>query len=231
MTYVQLVYGAHTCQSMAVNSIYAVGSNYGLHIQEMGGERPEAPVVFTKPATAISTGGTPLNYPQHTRCLHHEVEMVLLVGRELWQATPEAAQAAILGVGVGLDLTLRDIQSEAKAKGRPWDIAKGFRGSAPVSAFLPVDAFTNLQDLDLSLEVNQQLRQRGNTAQMLFSPGEILSYLSRFFLLRQGDLVFTGTPEGVGELLPGDVAVARLHEGADEKARLHLDIQGSLPRN
>lgn len=220
MTEVSLIHGPHTSESISVGSIYGIGLNYAEHITEMQSTRAEEPVVFIKPATALLAGGGSLEYPAHlSQCLHHEVEMVLLVGQPLWQATATEAQAAILGVGIGLDLTLRDRQSEAKTKGRPWSVAKGFKGSAPVSRFLRTDAVSPLQSQELRLTVNNQLRQQGNTAQMLFSCVEIVQYLSTVFALRRGDLIFTGTPEGVSELKAGDLAEASL--GTD----LHLGLE------
>ena len=211
MTEVSLFYGPHHSVSIPVGSIYGIGLNYAEHIAEMQSSRAKEPVVFIKPATALLAGGGQLTYPAHlSQCMHHEVEMVLLVGCSLWKATAAEAESAIVGVGIGLDLTLRDRQSEAKAKGRPWSVAKGFKGSAPVSPFLIPDAVGPLQAQDLRLEVNGQLRQQGNTKQMLFSCVEIVQYLSTVFALRKGDLIFTGTPEGVSELKAEDFAKASL---------------------
>ena len=218
MTEVTLSHGPHTIESITVGSVYGIGLTYADHIAEMQSTRALEPVVFIKPATAVVPGGGPLIYPTAlTQCMHHEVEMVLLVGRSLWQATPEEAESAILGVGIGLDLTLRDRQSEAKKNGRPWSVAKGFKGSAPVSRFITRENAGQLQDQSLSLHVNGDLRQQGSTAHMLFSCVEIVQYLSNVFGLRRGDLIFTGTPEGVSELTTGDHAEARLGD--------HLQLQ------
>lgn len=202
---VQLWHSPHVTERVPVGTIYGVGSNYAAHIAEMKGKPAEEPVIFIKPATALVSDQTFFEYPHAlTRCLHHEVEMVLLVGQSLWQATPEQAVAAIAGVGVGLDLTLRDRQQQAKAQGRPWSVAKGFRQSAPVSLFLPPSQLGDLQALELTLWVNHEVRQQGNTRHMLYSVVELLCYLSSVFPLRRGDLIFTGTPEGVAELHPGN---------------------------
>lgn len=220
MTEVILTQGPNNTESISVGSIYGIGLNYAKHIAEMHSMRTQEPVVFIKPATALLAEGGTLAYPSHlSQCMHHEVEMVLLIGKPLWQATAAEAEAAILGVGVGLDLTLRDRQSEAKKNGKPWSVAKGFKGSAPVSRFLTTEVVGHLQAQNLSLQVNGELRQRGNTKNMLFSCVEIVQYLSTAFSLRRGDLVFTGTPEGVSELKTGDTAKASLGE------HLHLNLQ------
>lgn len=203
---VQLWHSPHVSERVAVGTIYGVGSNYAAHIAEMKSKPADEPVIFIKPATALVSGEAALTYPQRlTQCLHHEVEMVLLVGQSLWEATPTQAAAAIVGVGVGLDLTLRDRQQQAKAAGRPWSVAKGFRQAAPVSLFLPPAQLGDLQHLGLTLWVNQEVRQQGNTEHMLYSAVDLLCYLSTVFPLRRGDLVFTGTPEGVDVLHPGDL--------------------------
>lgn len=224
MTEINLIHGPHTVESIPVGSIYGIGLNYADHIAEMKSTRAHEPVVFIKPATALLPGGGPLVYPAHlSQCMHHEVEMVLLVGRSLWQATAEEAESAILGVGIGLDLTLRDRQSEAKKQGRPWSVSKGFKGSAPVSRFVTRESVGDLQAQNLSLHVNGSLRQQGGTEHMLFSCVEIVQYLSTVFALRRGDLIFTGTPEGVSELKVGDHAEAGLGEN------LRLQVQVTEP--
>lgn len=202
---VQLLHSPHVSEQVAVGTLYCVGLNYAAHIAEMQSTPAEEPVIFIKPATALLSGQDAFVYPEHlTRCLHHEVEMVLLVGQSLWQATPENAVSAIAGVGVGLDLTLRDRQQVAKSQGRPWSVSKGFRHAAPVSLFVPPQHMGDLQDLTLSLSVNRELRQQGKTQHMLHSAVNLLCYLSTVFPLRRGDLVFTGTPEGVSSLERGD---------------------------
>lgn len=196
-------------QELQTSSIYGIGLNYAEHAAEMQSARPAEPVVFLKPASALVAGGGPIAYPAQTSELHHEVEMVLLLGQPAWQLPLEQAHQVIAGIGVGLDLTLRDRQAEAKAKGRPWALAKGFAGSAPVSDFLAASQLDYGQ-LAISLEVNGELRQQGNTADMLFSAAELVAYLSTVFRLQRGDLIFTGTPAGVGPLHHGDQVLARL---------------------
>ncbi|MGV3524009.1 MAG: fumarylacetoacetate hydrolase family protein [Candidatus Sericytochromatia bacterium] len=210
MSLIQLRHSDAVSESMRVSTVYCVGLNYADHAAEMRSQRPEAPVIFLKPASSLLPGGGELAYPAHLSAdMHHEVELVMLIGRDCYGSlTPEEAQAAVAGYGIGLDLTLRDRQAEAKAQGRPWSVAKGFAGSAPVSHFLPAGAVALPQPL--SLHVNGELRQQGSTEQMIFDLPALVSYLASVFALRRGDLVFTGTPAGVGPLKPGDQVQARL---------------------
>jgi fumarylpyruvate hydrolase len=191
-----------------IGTVYCLGRNYAAHAAEMGA-RPE-PVVFIKPATAVRPGGGRIAWPAGTELVHHEVELVLLLAGGGQNLAPGAAAAAIAGIGLGVDLTARDLQGAAKKAGAPWARSKGFPGSAPVSDFLPVAALTvGWGEIDLALEVAGEQRQQGTSAAMLLSPPEIVSQLSRWFELAPGDLVFTGTPEGVGPLAPGQPVVAR----------------------
>jgi 2-keto-4-pentenoate hydratase/2-oxohepta-3-ene-1,7-dioic acid hydratase in catechol pathway len=195
-----------------VHRIYCVGRNFAEHAREMGAEAPkESPVIFMKPADAIVTGGQ-VRYPTMTRELHHEVELVVALGRDAGGALDAGtAQSLVFGYGVGLDLTRRDLQAGLKERRLPWDIAKGFDGSAPLSELVPVEAAGPLAAQRLWLEVNGQLRQQAPLSDMLFGVGEVLQHLSTLFALRAGDLVFMGTPSGVAALLPGD----RFRAGVD----------------
>ena len=187
-----------------VHRIYCVGRNYADHAREMGGapER-EPPFFFSKPADAvISNPAVP--YPRMTAELHHEVELVVALGSGGSDVSPVDAHSLILGYAVGVDLTRRDLQSAAKQMRRPWDVAKGFDRSAPVSAIVPVSNCGHPQEGIISLSVNGVERQRGKLEQMIWSVSEILAELSRFYELMAGDLVFTGTPAGIGVLVPGD---------------------------
>lgn len=189
-----------------VRRIYCVGRNYADHAREMGADPTrEAPFFFSKPRDAL-TGAGAIPYPQATIDLHHEVELVLALGAGGADLTPEAAQACIWGAAVGIDLTRRDLQAEAKSKGRPWDTAKGFDASAPMGLIRKGPA---PQAGPITLSVNGQTRQSGDLSDMIWSCAEILSHLSALFELAPGDLVFTGTPAGVGPLHPGDRAEAR----------------------
>ena len=190
-----------------VHRIYCVGRNFADHAREMGAEPPPRgqPVFFMKPADAIHVEGD-VPYPGATADLHHEVELVVALGRDARGPldTAEAAMALVYAYGVGLDLTRRDLQAEAKEKRLPWDIAKGFDGSAPISALVPAAQVEDLDAKRLWLEVNGELRQQAPLSDMIFGIAEVLQHLSRLFALRAGDLVFMGTPSGVAALQPGD---------------------------
>jgi len=189
--------------------IFAIGRNYVEHIQELNNERPDEPVIFSKPDTALIRNNEPFYYPDFSKDIHHEVELVLRICREGKNIEEKFAHKYYDAIGVGIDFTARDLQQKAKEKGLPWDIAKGFNGSAPLSdKFIAVDEFKNLKDINFSLKVDGNLKQQGNTSLMLFSFEYIIAYLSKFFTLRTGDLIFTGTPKGVGAVLVGNVLSA-----------------------
>ncbi len=191
--------------------IFAVGRNYAEHIKELSNERPDEPVIFTKPDTALLRNNSPFYYPGFSKDIHYEVELVLRVSKEGKMIGEKFASKYYDAIGVGVDFTARDLQQKAKEKGLPWDIAKGFNGSAPVSdKFIAVTDFKELNSINFSLTVNGELKQQGNTSFMLFSFDYIISYLSKFFTLRTGDLIFTGTPKGVGPVKVGDVLSASI---------------------
>lgn len=201
-----------------VRRIYCVGRNFADHAREMGAQAPASkaergsPVFFCKPADAVVVDGV-VPYPPGTRELHHEVELVVALRRDAdGVVAGEAAMDLVFGYGVGLDLTRRDLQAAAKAKGLPWDTGKAFDHSAPVGELLPVAALGQLAPRTLSLEVNGEPRQRATLDQLIWDVPEILHELSKLFALRAGDLVFMGTPAGVGPLLPGDRFEARLDD-------------------
>lgn len=189
--------------------IFAVGRNYAEHIKELNNERPEEPVIFTKPDTALLKNNSPFFYPDFSRDIHHEVELVLRICKEGKNIEEKFASRYFDAIGIGIDFTARDLQQKAKEKGLPWDIAKGFNGSAPLSdKFIAVTEFKDLKDINFRLTINGGIRQQGNTNLMIFSFDYIISYLSRFFTLRTGDLIFTGTPKGVGPVQAGDTLAA-----------------------
>lgn len=189
--------------------IFAIGRNYVEHIKELNNERPDEPVIFTKPDTALLRNNMPFYYPDFSTDIHHEVELVLRIGKEGKNIQEKFASKYFDSIGIGIDFTARDLQQKAKEKGLPWDIAKGFNGSAPVSdKFLPVSEFSNLGNINFSLKINGELKQHGNTSLMLFGFEYIVSYLSKFFTLKTGDLIFTGTPKGVGPVRVGDTLAA-----------------------
>ena len=185
--------------------IFAIGRNYAEHIHELNNERPEQPVIFTKPDTALLKNNAPFYFPDISSDIHYEVELVLKIGKEGKAIAMEFAHKYIDSVGIGIDFTARDLQQQAKEKGLPWDIAKGFNGSAPISnTFYPLAHFSDTKNIRFKLEVDGELKQQGNTQFMLFSFEYIIAYLSKFFTLKAGDLIFTGTPKGVGPVKIGN---------------------------
>jgi fumarylpyruvate hydrolase len=202
-----------------VHRIYCVGQNYKAHAREMGDSGREPPFFFAKPADAVIQADS-VPYPKQTTELHHEVELVVALGRGGRNVAPAEALSLIYGYAVGVDLTRRDLQAVAKKAGRPWTASKGFDHSAPISALQPVDRCGHPASAAISLAVNGELRQNGNTSDMTWSVAEIIAELSRYFELAAGDLIFTGTPPGVGALLPGDRVACRI-EGI---ASLEFDI-------
>ncbi len=185
--------------------IFAIGRNYAEHISELNNERPDEPVIFTKPDTALIKNNAPFYYPDISKDIHHEVELVLKISKEGKSIEEKFAHKYYDSVGIGIDFTARDLQQKAKEKGLPWDIAKGFNGSAPVSdSFIGVDQFKDLNNINFRLEVDGKTKQEGNTSLMLFKFDYIISYLSKFFTLKTGDLIFTGTPKGVGPVALGN---------------------------
>jgi fumarylpyruvate hydrolase len=188
-----------------VRRIFCIGRNYADHAREMGASVDKAnPMFFTKPADAIVTDGADVPYPSATNDLHHEVEMVVALGAGGSDLSVDEARALVWGYGVGLDLTRRDLQAQAKAKGAPWDVAKGFDHSAPVSALVPASEATPGAGTRIALEINGETRQQATLAEMVLDVPEILSALSRLFELKAGDIVYTGTPAGVSALQRGD---------------------------
>ena len=184
--------------------IICVGRNYAAHIQELKNEKPDSPVIFLKPETALVKNNDPVFHPEFTNDLHHEVEIILRISKEGKYIQPELANNYYDSIGLGIDFTARDPQSKLKEKGLPWEISKAFNQSAPVSGFLPKENFGNLENIAFKLDVNQKERQQGNTGLMLFNFKEILCYASQFFTLKVGDIIFTGTPAGVQKVEIGD---------------------------
>ncbi len=197
---------------LAFMKILAIGRNYVAHIEELNNEKPAEPVVFMKPDTALLENDDPFYYPDFSQDIHFEVEILLKISRTGKYIREKFAHKYYDELGIGIDFTARDLQQNAKEKGLPWLLAKGFNGSAPISRFLPKGDFANLQDLNFSLDVDGELRQQGNTKLMLFSFDEIVAYLSQFFTLKRGDIIFTGTPQGVGAIQRGNVLTARIEE-------------------
>ncbi|ATZ11753.1 fumarylacetoacetate hydrolase family protein [Erwinia amylovora] len=188
-----------------VSKVVCVGSNYAKHIKEMGSATPSEPVLFIKPETAICDLRQPLSVPQGFGAVHHEIELAVLIGSTLKQASEQHVAQAIAGYGIALDLTLREVQAGCKQAGQPWEKAKGFDNSCPLSGFIPLSEFDDdPQNVELKLTVNGQVRQQGSTAGMIHKIQPLIVYMSRYFTLRAGDVILTGTPEGVGPLQSGD---------------------------
>ncbi|MFT7205188.1 MAG: acylpyruvate hydrolase [Algoriphagus sp.] len=184
--------------------IICIGRNYAAHIEELKNETPGNPVVFLKPDTALLKNGNPFYYPDFSTNIHHEAELVLKISKEGKNIQKKFANRYFDEIGLGIDFTARDLQDQCKAKGLPWEIAKGFNGSAPIGDFTSVAEFDDLKNIDFHLTINGELRQKGNTSLMLFDFGTIIEYVSRFFTLKKGDLIYTGTPAGVGSVAVGD---------------------------
>lgn len=196
---------AASASRFPVRRIFCVGRNYADHVREMGNDpKSEPPVFFTKPADAVVENGAAVRYAQNTADLHHEVELVLALGRGGENIREDAALDCIWGYGVGVDLTRRDRQAEAKKAGAPWDAAKAFDQSAPVGALTAAAACGHVRAGRIWLSVNGETKQDGDLAHMIWSVPEIVSALSRSWALKPGDLIFTGTPAGVGPLRIGD---------------------------
>jgi fumarylpyruvate hydrolase len=205
----------------AVNRIYCVGQNYSDHVKEMGGDpKQNPPIFFSKPANAIVTNNQSVIYPQATSELHHEVELVVAIGSG-GKAIPVAgALANVYGYAVGVDFTRRDLQLQAKQGGKPWDVAKGFDQSAPISAIRPVGEGPHPEKGLIQLAVNGELRQQGDLSQMIWSVAEIIAALSNLFELKTGDLIFTGTPAGVSAVNAGD----RIEASVENVGELAFDL-------
>ena len=195
---------------LPVGKVVCVGRNYAAHAAELGNAVPDKPILFIKPPSSVVDIAPTLRVPVDRGSVHHETEIAVLIRRELCNATPEQALAAIGGLGVALDLTLRDVQDALKAKGQPWEISKGFDGACALSAFLPMPPGLDLQSLQIRLVVNGRRRQFASSAQMLTPIVELLCFASRHFSLWPGDVLLTGTPAGVGPLVPGDKLLAEV---------------------
>ena len=190
---------------LPVGKIVCVGRNYAEHVEELNNPLPDDPVLFIKPTSSTVSLELPFTIPQDRGDVHHETELALLIDKPLRNASEKEAMDAIKGFGLALDLTLRELQSTLKSKGLPWEIAKAFDGSCPISSFVAKEHVTDLDAIEFSLTVNGDIRQQDTTAHMLTSIPGLLSYISRHFTLEPGDIVLTGTPKGVAPLHPGDV--------------------------
>lgn len=195
---------------LEINNLFCIGRNYALHAKELNNPVPDEPLVFLKPNSAILMNGGKVTLPDQSNDVHHEVELVIAIGKKGKNIPEEDAHLYIAGYGIGIDLTARDLQRKAKESGKPWTTAKGFDTFAPISSFNKFNTLSELQGLELELRVNGETRQKGNTKEMLFPLPALVSYLSGIFTLQAGDLIFTGTPAGVGPVQKGDQLEATL---------------------
>jgi len=193
-----------------INKIVCVGRNYVEHIQELGNEQMEKPVIFLKTTSSVIYSGDKIVCPTYSNDMHYETELVLLIGSQVKNANDGEAQSAIGGYGVGLDMTLRDVQNDLKKKGHPWTIAKCFDTSTVLSEFISADEYKLTMDEIISLKVNGELKQNDPLNKMIFNPVQIIKYISSLMTLEPGDLIFTGTPKGVGKVNSGDILEAEI---------------------
>lgn len=184
--------------------ILAIGRNYSEHAKELNNPVPTEPVVFMKPDTALLREGKAFYHPDFSNDIHYEVELVVKIGKEGKHISEKFAKNYIESIGIGIDFTARDIQENCKKKGLPWEIAKAFDHSAPIGGFIPLAEIAELNNINFSLQKNNTIVQQGNSSDMIFSFEQIISYLSKRFTLKKGDLIFTGTPAGVGKINIGD---------------------------
>lgn len=207
--------------NLQFGTLYCIGRNYARHAAEMNSDVPDTPVVFLKPRSSILRSGEPVKLPSDSDNVHHEVEMVALIGAITKSVTPSDALKHVKAIAVGLDMTARDLQSEAKKGGLPWSLAKGFDTFAPVGNFAELTNEIEPGNLAIRLKINGEIRQDGHTSDMIFSLEQLIAYLSERFTLYPGDLIFTGTPEGVSRVLPGDHIEAMI---GDQLSTLTADV-------
>ena len=201
--------------------IICIGRNYREHAKELNNAIPEKPVFFMKPDTALIKDNKPFYYPGFSKEVHYETEIVLKINRNGKYIEERFARKYFDEIGIGIDFTARDLQAEQKKKGLPWEIAKAFDGAAPVGKFIDKNQFSSLDDIHFSLKINGELRQQGHTADMMFSFDRIIAYVSQFISLKPGDLIFTGTPSGVGPTKIGD----RFEAFIEEEKLLEFDVK------
>jgi 2-keto-4-pentenoate hydratase/2-oxohepta-3-ene-1,7-dioic acid hydratase in catechol pathway len=200
--------------------IICIGRNYADHAKELGNDIPESPVIFIKPDTAILKKGSDFYIPEFSQDIHYEIEVVLKISKGGKYILEENASKYYEEIGLGIDFTARDLQSDLKSKGLPWELAKGFDGSAVISEFYKKEDYV-VENLNFSLTKNKEKVQEGNTSMMIFSPEKIIAFVSQYFTLRVGDLIFTGTPKGVGKVSENDILEGFL----EDKKLFDLRIQ------
>ena len=197
-------------RNISIGKLVCLARTYKKHAQEMNSEIPKEPILFLKPASSIIFNGDSIKIPKMSKSIHYEVELGIIIGKKCKNVSKEKAMDYILGYLVALDITARDLQSELKKNGWPWGIAKGFDTFAPISDVVLKENVSDPQNLDISLKVNGEVKQSSNTGFMIFSFDEIIEFISKVMTLEPGDLIMTGTPEGVGEIVTGDILEAQL---------------------
>jgi 5-carboxymethyl-2-hydroxymuconate isomerase len=207
-------------QEFPIGKIVCLARNYAEHARELGNETPSAPVLFMKPASSVIGDGEAVVIPGYSQECHYEVELAVLIGKTASGIAAEQAMEHVAGYGVAIDMTLRDVQNGLKAKGLPWEIAKGFDTACPLSTFVPVAAIADPHALTLRLSVNGELRQNGSSADMIHRLPQIISHVSAIFTLEPGDVILTGTPAGVGQVVAGDVMEAAIEGVASLKIQV-----------
>ena len=207
-------------RDIPVGKIVCIGRNYAEHIKELGNQTPDKPVIFIKPASAIVPSGGTVIIPDYSEDCHHEIELAALIGKEAKGVTTEEALNHVSGYAVALDLTLRDVQNVQKSKGLPWEIAKAFDTSCPLSDFVSANRIKDPQKLQLKLVVSGELRQDGNTSDMMRTTAELIAAVSAYFTLEPGDVLLTGTPSGVGRIVSGD----RLEASIEQVGSLKVSV-------
>lgn len=185
--------------------IICIGRNYADHISELNNEKPEEPVIFMKADSSVLLKKFPFVIPEFTNDVHHEVELLVKINKVGKYIDKKFAYKYYDEIGLGIDFTARDLQSKLKEKGLPWEKAKAFDGSAVISDFLPKNNFSSLESINFELRKNNEVAQKGNSNLMLWNIDELISYVSQFFTLKKGDIIFTGTPKGVAKVAPGDL--------------------------
>ena len=191
-------------REVALGNIFCIGRNYAEHVKELKNAKPTEPVVFLKPTSALIQSGENITLPEYSHDVHHECELIIYIDKDVNSVSRQRALDYVGGYAIGLDLTARDVQSQLKTKGLPWTEAKGFRSAACVSHFISPKLIDDINAQQFSLKVNGELRQQGNTKDMMFPCAEIISYLSEVYGLQAGDIIYTGTPAGVAALKSGD---------------------------
>jgi 2-keto-4-pentenoate hydratase/2-oxohepta-3-ene-1,7-dioic acid hydratase in catechol pathway len=197
-------------RDIAIGKLVCLARSYKKHAQEMKSEIPKEPIIFLKPASSVIFNGDYIKIPKMSKCIHHEVELGVVIGKKCKNILKKDALKYVLGYLVALDITARDIQSKFKNKGWPWGISKCFDTFAPIGDVVLKEYVSNPQNLNISLKVNDVVKQSSNTKNMIFSIEEIIEFISKIMTLESGDLIMTGTPEGVGEITKGDVLEANL---------------------